>query len=251
MRGSSLSKISEFSYRYYVKELFLISLFFGFIFGYKQIEALMKLIWSDFKPTIEWESLSKLAFDYMMMVVSASLISFLVAFTLGALIHVYKLNELKALMKSVVDFGVTFPTIALIAILVPVMGYGFKSVVVALILYGLLPILTNTIKGLETVDTSIVTSAYGMGMSTWQTFIYVELPLAMPLILAGIKTTVIINISAASVGAVVGAGGLGMPIISGIRTNEPILILKGAIPITLMAILTDRIFYRLERKYQW
>ncbi len=170
MRGSSLSKISEFSYRYYVKELFLISLFFGFIFGYKQIEALMKLIWSDFKPTIEWESLSKLAFDYMMMVVSASLISFLVAFTLGALIHVYKLNELKALMKSVVDFGVTFPTIALIAILVPVMGYGFKSVVVALILYGLLPILTNTIKGLETVDTSIVTSAYGMGMSTWQTF---------------------------------------------------------------------------------
>lgn len=250
MEDNKLSRWSECYHKYFVKELLLLGLFFGFIFAYQEIEGVLQLIWPEFKPTIEWQSLPELALAYTLMVVSASLISFVIAFTMGVMIHVYKLHELKALMNGLVEFGVTFPTIALIALLIPVLGYGFKSVVLALILYGLLPILTNTIKGLETVEPSIVTSAQGMGMSPWQTFLYVERPLAMPLILAGIKTTVIINIAAASVGAIVGAGGLGMPIISGIRTNEPILILKGAIPITLMALLTDRLFYRLERKYE-
>lgn len=238
-------------HKYYLKEILIVSCFFLFIYQFTFIETLLGRIWTDYQPSVIWEPLHKMAYDYVSVVIVASIISFILAFVAAVLAHVYKWQEFKELMNSVTDIGTTFPTIALIAILVPVMGYGFKPIIIALIIYGLLPVWTNTSKGLEEVDKQVVQAARGMGMSPWQILIRVELPLAIPLILSGIKTTVIINIAATSIGAVVGAGGLGMPIVSGIRTNEPILIIKGAVPIALLATFTDRIFYRLERKFKW
>lgn len=238
-------------HKYFVKEITIVVCFLLFIFQFTYIETLLTNIWVDYKPSVIWEPLYKMAFDYISVVIIASLISLIIAFVAAMLAHVYKWNQFKELMDNITDIGTTFPTIALIAILVPIMGYGFKPIIVALIIYGLLPIWTNTMKGLSEVDKEVVGAAVGMGMSPWQVLLQVELPLAIPLILSGIKTTIIINIAATSIGAVVGAGGLGMPIVSGIRTNEPILIIKGAVPIALLATLTDRLFYRLERKFKW
>lgn len=241
----------SFVYKYFVKELIIIICFFYFIFEFTYIESILTKIWVDYTPSVVWEPLYKMAYDYIGVVIIASLVSLAIAFVAAMFTHVYQWMQFKELMDNITDVGTTFPTIALIAILVPVMGYGFKPIIVALIIYGLLPIWTNTMKGLTEVDDKVVGAAKGMGMSPWQILLKVELPLAIPLILSGIKTTIIINIAATSIGAVVGAGGLGMPIVSGIRTNEPILIIKGAIPIALLATITDRLFYRLERKFKW
>ncbi len=203
------------------------------------------------KEIVEWAPLWKLAIEYGLVVLLSSAASFLIAFSIAAIIHIYQLKELKELMLLVTDFGTTFPTVAVMALFVPILGYGFEPVIAALVIYGLLPILTNTLKGLEEVDEDIRQAAVGMGMSRVQLFTGVELPLAMPMIIAGLRTSVIINIAAATVGAAVGAGGLGVPIVSGIRSSEPIQILKGTVPVALIAMIMDRIFYRMEVRYQW
>ncbi len=243
--------ISRIIDRWFVREILIITLFVAFVFGFSYFEAVFTALFGTKKPTVEWSPLYELALDYLMVVAISSMVSLVIAFTIGILIHVYEWDQLRELTATVADFATTFPTIAVIALLVPVLGYGFEPVMAALILYGLLPILTNTVKGLEEVDDAITQAATGMGMSPWQRLFKVELHMAMPMILAGVRTSVIINLAAATVGAVVGAGGLGMPIVSGIRTNEPILILKGAIPVALLALLVDRLFYRFEKRFEW
>ena len=128
------------------------------------------------------------------------------------------------------------------------MGYGMESVVIALFIYGLMPIFTNTIEGLESIPGQISEAADGMGLTPFQKYSKVELKLGMPFILAGIRISLIVNIAAATIGAVVGAGGLGMPIMSGIRIYDPILIMKGALPVILLALIVDGLFRKLERK---
>ncbi len=203
------------------------------------------------KDAVEWAPLYELAFQYLLVVAASSASAFLFAFTTGSLVHLFRAEGMKELLLTLGSFGTTFPTIAVIALLVPALGYGFKPVIVALVLYGILPILMNTIHGLEDMDEDILTAAKGLGMTDFQRFRKVELPLAMPLVIAGVRTSFIINIAAATVGSIVGAGGLGMPIVSGIRTDDPVLILKGAIPVALLALLADRLFARAERKLQW
>jgi osmoprotectant transport system permease protein len=110
----------------------------------------------------------------------------------------------------------------------------------ALLIYAILPILRNTIVGLQSINPSIQDAATGIGMSPLQRLLKIEMPLARPMILAGIKTALVINISLATIGATVGAGGLGVPIIAGIRSYDPLLVLQGSIAVILMALLTER-----------
>lgn len=237
--------------RFWLKEVILLGLFLVFIFNFNRIAIILQPIIGVEKETVEWAPLYVLAYDYLMVVIISSGISFLLAFTLGVVVHLFELKELKDLLLMVGSFGTTFPTIAIIAILVPSLGYGFKPVVVALILYGIFPILMSTIHGLEQVDPVITQASKGIGMNLYQQLYLVELPMALPLIIAGLKTSFIINIAAATVGAVVGAGGLGMPIVSGIRSNDPVLMLKGAIPVALIALLADTLFTRMTNGQKW
>ena len=128
------------------------------------------------------------------------------------------------------------------------LGYGQTPVVIALGFYGLLPILRNTIQGLDAVPGQVLLAADGMGMTPAQRLLRVQLPLAMPAILAGIRTTVIINISAATLGAAVGAGGLGVLIVNGIRSMDVTMIIKGALPVSLLALLASSLFDMLEKR---
>ena len=131
--------------------------------------------------------------------------------------------------------------------MIPVFGLGELPAIIALFLYSLLPIVRNTLTGILGVDPLLKQVAAGMGLTPRQQLRKIELPLAVPMILAGIKTATIISIGTATLAAFVGAGGLGEPIITGLTLNNHRLILEGAIPAALLAIVAELLFEGLER----
>ncbi|MGM0611449.1 MAG: ABC transporter permease [Thermodesulfobacteriota bacterium] len=151
-------------------------------------------------------------------------------------------------VNSLVSIGQTFPPVAVLALAVPVVGFGAKPTIIALFLYGLLPVVRNTITGLQSVAFDVRESATGMGMTEWQRLRRVELPLALPIIMAGIKISVVINIGTATIGATIGAGGLGSPIITGLASDNPAFILQGSVLAALFAIIADSGLELIEKK---
>ncbi|MFD2144126.1 ABC transporter permease/substrate-binding protein [Mucilaginibacter antarcticus] len=140
----------------------------------------------------------------------------------------------------------TIPSIALLGFMIPLLGIGAKPAIVALLLYALLPIIRNTFTGITGVDASVKEAAVAMGMTSRQVLFKVELPLAMPVILAGIRTATVINVGVATLASYIAAGGLGEFIFGGISLNNTNMILAGAIPAALLAILFDFSLSRLQ-----
>jgi osmoprotectant transport system permease protein len=168
----------------------------------------------------------------------------LVAVPLGLVIYRYPVASNTLLYFT----GIlqTIPSIALLALMIPIMGIGMLPAVIALFLYALLPILRNTVMGLANVDPVLKQVATGIGLNSWNKLRLVELPLAMPMILAGIRTAAVINIGTATLAAFIGAGGLGEFIVTGLALNNTTLILQGAIPSALLAILMELVFEGIE-----
>nr|WP_269556865.1 MULTISPECIES: ABC transporter permease [Halomonas] len=152
------------------------------------------------------------------------------------------------LVGQVASLGQTFPPVAVLALAVPILGFGTIPIIVALTLYGLLPIVRNTLAGLQDVDASLKQAAIAMGMTSWQVLTRVELPLAAPVILAGIRTSVTINIATAALGATVGASNLGDPIIAGIVNSNVAYVVQGAILIALLALAVDSLFEAIQQR---
>lgn len=150
------------------------------------------------------------------------------------------------LVAQVAAIGQTFPPVAVLALAVPILGFGTLPVIVALLLYGLLPIVRNTLAGLHGVSPEIREAARGMGMQPHQRLWRVEMPLAASVILAGIRTSITINIATAAIGATMGASNLGDPIISGIVNGNTAHILQGALLIALLALCVDSLFAWLQ-----
>ncbi|HUF49097.1 MAG TPA: glycine betaine ABC transporter substrate-binding protein [Vicinamibacterales bacterium] len=144
----------------------------------------------------------------------------------------------------------TIPSLALLAFMIAVPGLGLsaRSAIVALFLYAVLPILRNTLTGLRTVDADLVDAARGIGLTPWQILLRIQLPLATPTIMAGVRTATVISIGVATLAAFIGAGGLGEPIVTGLYLNDTRLILSGAIPAALLALLADHGLGRLEHR---
>lgn len=141
----------------------------------------------------------------------------------------------------------TIPSVALLGFLLPVLGIGRATASVALFLYALLPIMRNTITGLQGVDRGVTDAARGMGMSERQVLFGVEFPLALPVIFAGIRTAAVINVGVTTLSALIGAGGLGTFIFRGLATNNTATILLGAIPAAMLALLADSLLAVCER----
>lgn len=141
----------------------------------------------------------------------------------------------------------TVPSIALLALMIPWLGIGATSAVVALFLYSLLPVVRNTVTALTTIDPTLLRVADAMGLSRREQIRHVYLPLSMPSVLAGIRTAAVINIGTATLAAFIGAGGLGDPIVTGLALNDVSLILQGAVPAALLAIATELAFEGVER----
>ncbi len=162
-------------------------------------------------------------------------------------ILVYQLPTISKPVIYVAGLLQTIPSIALLAFMIPLFGIGAIPAIVALFLYALLPILQNTVVALFSIDPILKKVSVGMGLTVWQRLRYIELPLATPTILAGVKTAAVINIGTATLAAFIGAGGLGEPIVTGLALNDTALILEGAIPAALLAVLTEFAFESLEK----
>lgn len=152
------------------------------------------------------------------------------------------------LVSQLASMGQTFPPVAVLALAVPLLGFGTQPTIVALVLYGLLPIVRNSLAGLQGIDADILEAARGMGMSSGQILWRVELPLAFSVILAGIRTSVTINIATAAIGSTIGTRTLGDPIIAGIVNGNTAYIVQGALLIALLALCIDSFFERFTRR---
>jgi osmoprotectant transport system permease protein len=142
----------------------------------------------------------------------------------------------------------TVPSLALLVLMIPLLGIGTVPAIVALFLYSLLPILRGTHTGLTQIPAELLDSAEALGLAPWAKLFWVELPLAAPSICAGIKTAAVINVGTATLGALIGAGGYGQPILTGIRLADTGLILEGALPAVALAILVQLLFDLMERR---
>jgi osmoprotectant transport system permease protein len=140
----------------------------------------------------------------------------------------------------------TLPSLALLGFMVPLFGIGIVPAVIALFLYALLPIVSNTYTGLKQVDPLLIEAAKGMGMKDYQILCKVEIPLALNVIMAGIRTSTVLNVGTATLAAFIGAGGLGAFILRGIAMSNNNLILAGAIPVSILAIIADRLLKGIE-----
>ncbi len=157
-------------------------------------------------------------------------------------------REFAGILDTVTAIGQTFPPAAVLALAVPLVGYGAQPTVVALIAYGILPVVDNTIAGLRGVSPSALGAAEGMGFTALQKLVWVELPLAAPVIMAGVRTSVIINIGTAAIGSTVGALTLGSPIIEGLSGSNTAYVIQGALVVGLLAIAVDQAFALIDER---
>ena len=155
--------------------------------------------------------------------------------------------EFLALSRSIVNIGQTFPPVAVLALAVPVVGFGEKPTIIALFLYGLLPIFENTLAGLTGLPGNVVEAARGMGMTDRQRLLGVELPLALPVILVGVRLSVVIALATATIGSTVAAKGLGEVIIAGLLSNNLAFVVQGGLVVGVLAILLYDALSALER----
>jgi osmoprotectant transport system permease protein len=199
-------------------------------------------------PIYDQGNLLSLALAQLVTVLCAAAASTVVAVGLGILVTRPAGAQFLPLSRTLVNIGQTFPPVAVLAVAVPLVGFGEKPTLIALFGYGLLPIFENTIAGLRSCPPAVLEAASGMGMSAGQRLRRVELPLAMPLILEGIRLSLVINVGTATLGSTVAAKGLGEVIIAGLLSSNNAFILQGGLVTGLMAVLLYDALAALERR---
>lgn len=183
-------------------------------------------------------------YEHLQITFTGVLIAVIVGVIAGILITKHKV--LANIILSLIDMIQTVPSLALLAILMMVFGLGDTTVIIALFLYSLLPIVRNTYVGILGVDSSLIEAGTGMGMTKLQLLWKVKLPLALPIILSGIRVALITALGVATIGVLIGAGGLGGFVYRGVQIADMKMILTGAIPVSILAIGTDLLLEWVE-----
>ena len=199
------------------------------------------------RPVYERDSFISLLLAHLSLVGTSSAVAVVIGVGAGVFATRAGGSEFRPLIETLVSVGQTFPPVAVLAVAVPIIGFGEMPALIALTLYGLLPVLQGTISGIETIPASARQAALGLGMSPWQCLWKVELPLAAPVVLAGVRTSVIINIGTAAIASTVGAKTLGLPIIVGLSGFNTAYVLQGAVLVGLLAVAVDLAFEKLYR----
>jgi osmoprotectant transport system permease protein len=192
-----------------------------------------------------WRRLGRHTVDHLTLVGISLSAAILIAIPLG--IAAVKSRRLEKPIMGVVGIIQTIPSLALLVFMIPLLGIGGPPAVTALFLYSLLPIVRNTYTGIRDIPTSVMESACALGLPPSARLRQIELPMASSMILAGIKTSAVINIGTATLGALIGAGGYGQPILTGIRLDDITMILEGAVPAAVLALLVQALFDSAER----
>jgi osmoprotectant transport system permease protein len=192
-------------------------------------------------------TLPSMAAEHLVLVGASGLVTLMVGVGVGVAVTRPWGRPFLPLVSDMTSLGQTFPPIAVLALMVPILGtFGFWPTLIALVLYGLLPVVRNTIAGLDGLPADVLDAARGMGMRPWQVLTRVEVPLSVRVILAGVRTSTVINVGTATIGAAFAAGGLGAPIISGLVNQNPAYVLEGAAAAGMLAGVLDYALGQLE-----
>jgi osmoprotectant transport system permease protein len=192
-------------------------------------------------------TLLSLALTHLRLIAVSSLITTVLGVALGIFVTRAWGREFLPLVSGFTALAQTFPPVAVLALSYPILGFGFYPVLIALCLYGLLPVLAGTLAGIGSVDAAALEAARGMGMTGFQVLTRVELPLALRPLLGGIRTSLVINIGTAAIGAAIGAGGLGLPIFAGLENQNFAFVLEGALSVAMLALWADWVMGLLEK----
>ncbi len=184
--------------------------------------------------------------SHLEMVFIAVLIAVAVGVPLGILVTRPGFTRLSPFVVGGANVGQSIPSLAVIAIMAPLLGFGLQSAIVALFIYGLLPILRNSYAGMRNIAPAVIEAARGMGMTRWQIIRKIELPLARSVIMAGIRISTVITVGTAELAVLVGGSGLGRITLTGVFAGQPLLILQGAAPTAFLAISLGFILERIE-----
>ncbi|ASV69510.1 ABC transporter permease [Cytobacillus sp. FSL W7-1323] len=184
--------------------------------------------------------------EHLYISVIAAALGVIVAVPLGILLT--RFDKAASPVMAVLGMIQTIPSFAILAFFIPILGIGKIPAIIALFFYSVLPILRNTYTGVKDVNKSLLEAGRGMGMTGWERIRYVELPLSIPVIMAGIRVSTVYLIGWATLAAFIGAGGLGDFIFSGLNLYQTEFIIAGAIPVTILALIVDLILGKLEFK---
>lgn len=193
------------------------------------------------------DEIIRLLLEHIQITGLAVLLAILVGVPIG--IYITRNEKSANLILAIANIFQTLPSLALFGLIIPFLGIGIVPSVFVLFLYALLPIIKNTYIGIHSVDSSSIEAGRGMGMTSYQILKMVELPLALPVIMGGIRISTVINIGTATIASLIGAGGLGDLIFKGISMNNTYLTLAGAIPTSLLAIAADSILGMIENTF--
>lgn len=186
----------------------------------------------------------ELFFQHIVLCVTAILL----AGTIGLLVGVFisERERLAPFILGVANVCYTIPSISLLGMLIPILGIGDKTAITALTIYGIMPMVRNTYAGIKNVDPEIIQAAEGMGSTKLQVMTKIKLPLALPIIIAGIRNMVVMTISTTAVASFIGAGGLGSSIYRGITMYNPAMTFAGSFLIALLALVSDLLLGKIE-----
>ncbi|RDW15483.1 ABC transporter permease [Oceanobacillus chungangensis] len=182
--------------------------------------------------------------EHLYISLAAAGIGVIIAIPLG--IALTRIKKVAGFIMGILSIIQTIPSFAILVLFIPILGIGKVPAIVALFIYSLLPILRNTYTGISGVSSNLLEVGKGMGMTSWERIIKVELPLGIPVIMAGIRLSTVYLIGWATLASYIGAGGLGDYIFSGLNLYQTEFILAGAIPVTILALLTDLLLGKVE-----
>jgi osmoprotectant transport system permease protein len=228
--------------------LLLLAVLVGFLAFPGAFEPLLKpLVGGDGPVIYNQGSLAALTLQHLETVFAATFAAAVLAILLAILVTRRFGAEFLPLSRSLVNIGQTFPPVAVLALAVPAVGFGEKPTLIALFLYGLLPIFENTLTALQNLPPPVIEAARGAGMTGFQRLMKVELPLSLPLIVAGVRLSVTISLATATIGSTVAAKTLGEVIIAGLQANNLAFILQGGLIVGALAVLIYDGLSALER----
>lgn len=209
----------------------------------------MEIIESFFNYIMKnWFYLVELTVSHLSMVALGVLLALIIGVLLGVISTSNK--RVASIVLSIANIIQVFPSLALLALLMLFFGLGFKTVVVGLFLYSLLPIIRNTYVGLNEVDNSLIEAGKGMGMTNLQILFQVKIPMSIPFVLAGIRIATVIAIGVATLAPFIGGEGLGREIVAGINLRDSNKIYAGAIIAACLAVIIDFVLGKVQKRFE-
>lgn len=205
----------------------------------------MQSIWSYIQNN--YDSIIELTIQHIEIAFISVFVALLIGVPFGILFTRHKITA--AIGLNIFTIIYTIPSLALLGLMIPIVGMGTKTAIIALIIYSLMPIVQNAYSGIKNIDQTVIEAARGMGMSSKRILFKIELPLATSVILAGLRTALVNSIGVTAIASYIGAGGLGVLVFRGISSVSTDLILIGSIPIILLAIISDYLLKLLEKRF--